>query len=180
MMTDTTPSPLPTPDDIAAELVDRDPTYGAPSRVDLPDGRWLTMEVEPDDIDPLDDMGEGTWAGPVVAVERSSWSIHPEPRPDGFDGRARKLSCHDRGDYWWQVPDDVPADKIDAFGQSIRDLLEYGYSYVVVKLHEEVADSIGGTHEVEVNRAGLGGIEPFPDDAYLTEVAADLVAEVLG
>lgn len=178
MMT-TTPSPLPPVDDLAAALMAGDPTYGVPSRVDLPDGRWLTMAVEPDDIDPLDDMGEGTWTGPVVAVERSSWSIHPEPRPGGFDGRARKLHVHDRGDYWWQVPDDIPAESVVEFGRSICDLLAYGYSYVVVKLHERVTDSTGGTHAVEVDWAALGGIEPFPDDAYLRDVAGDLIAEVL-
>lgn len=175
-----TPSPLPPVDDLAAALVAAGPgAYGVPSRVDLPDGRWLTMAVEPDDIDPMDDMGEGTWTGPVVAVERSSWSIHPEPRPDGFDGRARKLHVHDRGDYWWQVPDDIPAEHVDEFGRSICDLLAYGYSYVVVKLHERVTDSTGGTHAVEVDWAALGGIEPFPDDAYLRDVAGDLIAEVL-
>lgn len=175
-----TPSPLPPVDDLAAALVAGDPTYGVPSRVDLPDGRWLTMAVEPDDIDPLDDMGEGTWTGPVVAVERSSWSIYPEPRPDGFNGRARKLHVHDRGDYWWQVPDDIPAGSVVEFGRSICDLLAYGYSCVVVKLHERVTDSTGGTHAVVVDRAALGGIEPFPSDEYLAVVAGDLVAEVLG
>lgn len=71
----TTPTPLPLAV-LAAALVAGDPSYGAPSRVDLPDGRWLTMHVEPDDIDPLDDMGEGMWTGPVVAVELSSWSVY--------------------------------------------------------------------------------------------------------
>ena len=174
------PSPLPPVDDLAAALMAGDPTYGAPSRVDLPDGRWLTMAVEPDDIDPLDDMGEGTWTGPVVAVERSSWSIHPEPRPDGFDGRARKLHVHDLGDYWWQVPDDIPAEHVDEFGRSICDLLEYGYSVVVVKLRENVTDSRGEAHTVTVSMASMGGIEPFPDADYLADVAADLIAEVLG
>jgi len=76
-----TPSPLPPVDDLAAALMAGDPAYGAPSRVDLPDGRWLTMAVEPDDM--------------------------------------------------------------------------------------------------EVDWAALGGIEPFPDDAYLRDVAGDLIAEVL-
>lgn len=174
-----TPSPLPPVDDLAAALMAGDLTYGAPSRVDLPDGRWLTMAVEPDDIDPLDDMGEGTWTGPVVAVERSSWSIHPEPRPDGFDGRARKLHVHDRGDYWWQVPADVPDDAIPTMARNIADLLGYGYLTVGVRLRETVTDSRGGAHTVTVSMASMGGIEPFPDADYLADVAADLIAEVL-
>src|SRR5690606_5029391 len=119
--------------DLAAALVNGDPTYGAPSRVDLPDGRWLTMDVAPDEYaNPMDDMDEGTWTGRVEWGTRHPYTGY-DVRPDGMDGRARKVYTDGRDSVWWQVPDDVPAESIADMGRTIRDLLEFGYSVVTVQ-----------------------------------------------
>lgn len=175
----TTTTPLPPVKDLAAALVDRDPSYGAPVSVPLPDGQSLRLSIEPDETDPLEDMGEGFWTGPVAWVERDRWTGRDAPRPDGFDGRARKLQVGNGDAVWWQVPDDVPAESVGPMGDAIRDILEYGYSGYVLELRETVTDSTGGAHVVTVDTASLWGIEPFPDDSYLAEVVADLIREIL-
>lgn len=180
MMTDTPPIPSPpTPVEVLArDLVAGDPSPGAPASLALADGRTLVMVVEADDADPMDDMGEGTWTGRVEFGTRSRTTGYDQ-RPDGMDGRARKLPTRDGDPIWWQVPDDVPADAIPTMARNIADLLEYGWRKIGVKLRETVTDSSGGAHTVTVREAWLGGIEPFPDADYLAYVAADLVAEVL-
>ena len=171
----------PTLTDLAAELIDRDPSPGAPTRANLPDGRHLTLSLEVDEwSDPLDDMGDGTWTGRVEFGIRDRWTGR-DRRPDGMDGRARKLRVGRGGDpVWWQVPADVPDESIPAMGAAISDLLEYGYLTATVHLWETVTDSRGKPHTVEVASASLGGIEPFPDHTYLHEIASELVGEVLG
>lgn len=169
----------PTLTDLAAELIDRDPSPGAPTRANLPDGRHLTLSLEVDEwSDPLDDMGDGTWTGRVEFGIRDRWTGR-DRRPDGMDGRARKLPTRSGESLWWQVPADVPDESIREMGAAIADLIEYGYSIVTVHLWETVQDSRGNDHRVEVGAASLGGIEPFPDHTYLYEIASELVGEVL-
>lgn len=181
MMTDTPPIPSPlTPVEILArDLVAGDPSPGAPASLTLADGRTLVMVVDRDDANPMDDMGEGFWTGRVEFGTRNPYTGYDQ-RPDGMDGRARKLQTHGGDSIWWQVPADVPDGSVPAMARNIADLLEYGYLEVGVKLRETVTDSIGGTHTVTVREAWLGGIEPFLDRWYLADVAADLIAEVLG
>ena len=162
----------------ARDLVADDPSYGAPASLALADGRTLVMVMDYDDANPMDDMGEGFWTGRVEFGIRSRTTGY-DHRPDGMDGRARKLQTRDGDPIWWQVPDDVPADAIPTMARNIADLLEYGYLAVGVKLRETVTDSSGGAHTVTVREAWLGGIEPFPDTEYLADMAADLIAEVL-
>lgn len=182
MMTETPPTPSPlTPDEVLArDLVASDPSFSAPASLTLPNGQKLVMVIDHDEwSNPMDDMGEGTWAGRVEFGNRDPYTGH-DRRPDGMDGRARKLRVGHGGDpVWWQVPADVPDDAIPTMARNIEDLLEYGYSVVVVKLRETVTDSRGEAHTVTVSMASMGGIEPFPDADYLAYVAADLVAEVL-
>lgn len=179
MMTDTLPSPLTPVEVLARDLVAGDPSPGAPASLALADGRTLVMVVDHDEwSNPMDDMGEGTWTGRVEFGTRSRTTGYDQ-RPDGMDGRARKLQTRDGDPIWWQVPADVPDDAIPTMARNIEDLLEYGYLMVVVKLRETVTDSRGEAHTVTVSMASMGGIEPFPDADYLAYVAADLVAEVL-
>ena len=180
MMTDTPPLPSPlTPVEVLArDLVAGDPSPGAPASLALADGRTLVMVVVIDDANPMDDMDEGTWTGRVEFGTRDRTTGY-DVRPDGMDGRARKLQTRGDDPIWWQVPADVPDDAIPAMARNIVDLLECGYIAVGVKLREAVTDSIGGAHTVTVREAWMGGIEPFPDPEYLAYVAADLIAEVL-
>lgn len=178
MMTDTTPSPTPTiePTELLAAITC--PTDGG--TIPLPDGRTIRYRFVADEwSDPMDDMGEGTWTGRVEFGTRHPYTGYDQ-RPDGMDGRARKLRVGRGGDpVWWQVPADVPDDAIEDFGRSIADLLEYGYVMAEVDLRETVVDSRGEGHIVVVNSASPGGIEPFPTEEYACEVLAELIAEVL-
>lgn len=129
------------------------------------DGRVWTVRTEPDewtnimDGDAGDWYGELSWDGP-----RNAYGWHT--RPDGMDGRARKI-MHDRdAAIWWEPPADVTdADMLRTMARQLRDILEYGYNVVVV--------------ETDDGRfAALGGVEPFADGPYLAGIVGELVDEI--
>ena len=144
---------------------------------ELEDGRTLRLKVEPDDDSSImDEQGEGVWCGRLAWVNRDRWTGHDAPRPDGFDGRARKLQRNSGDPIWWQPPEDLDADNIVAMSKTLLDLLEYGYCGVIV----ELCDGEDAYHRpIVVKTASLWGIEPFPDKDYLAEVVRELVEEVL-
>ena len=177
MMTETTPTPTPMIE--PTELVAAIDCPTDDGTIPLPDGRTIRYRFTPDEwSNPMDDMGEGAWTGRVEFGTRHPYTGYDQ-RPDGMDGRARKLQTRGGDPVWWQVPADVPDDAIADFGRSIADLLEYGYTVATVDLCETVVNSRGEGHTVVVNSASLGGIEPFPTEEYACEVLAELIAEVL-
>lgn len=133
-------------------------------RVEI-DGRVWTLKLEPDqdtsimDGDAGDWFGELAWDGPRNAY---GWPT----RPDGMDGRARKLTRDRDAAIWWQPPADVTEpDLLRTMARQIRDILEYGYTVVVL----ETSDG---------RSVAIGGVEPFADRDYMADIVGSLVDEI--
>lgn len=129
------------------------------------DGRVWTLKFQPDDASIMDGddgdwFGELAWDGPRNAY---GWPT----RPAGMDGRARKIHAARGGDaIWWQPPADVTdAEMLRTMVRQIRDILEYGYTVVVL----ETSDG---------RIAALGGVEPFADQDYMAMIVGDLAWEI--
>lgn len=104
-----------------------------------------------------------------------------QQRPPGFSGRAEKISTG-RDSYWWQPPSDIDAalwhsdsEYRAELRRTVLDILSDGFQ--IVSLSGRRACVCCGAVR-EVAGSALGGIEPFPDRAYLAEIAADLASMV--
>lgn len=137
----------------------------------LEQGYSLRFSVEPDDLNPLDDMGEGTWSGRVEEV--AFGRTQPAERPEGFNGRARKIQ---NGFYWWQPPESLPDCDLDKVQGAIENLLNYGYCAVIVELLH-ATEAHGAPMLVETS--AVGGVEPFRSDDDMADIVTDLLAELL-
>ena len=152
---------------------------GDGATMDIGGGRSLKVREEADDMSLMDEAGEGMWCG------RLEWEGRPNnyghtTRPDGMNGRARKIHVGRGNDVvWWQPPADVADEDLGSLERTISDILEHGYQVIRLELREEVADSRGGTHEVKIASAWLGGVEPFADVDYLASIIAEHIWEVL-
>jgi hypothetical protein len=154
--------------------------YGAPSTLELTDGRSLALLVELDyDTSIRDTEGFGTFS------EYSyDYGDRGSERPDGMNGNAEKLPV-DRGSFvWWMPPTDGPkrgTPEFATFRALVRDICESGYCGLVVELREGT-DAYGAPIPIRV--ASLFGIEHIyetfhGENAYARDVVAELVAEVL-
>lgn len=98
-------------------------------------------------------------------------------RPEWATGRAEILFSDHRQSMWWEPPTDVVvgSDLHREVRRNVRDLLEYGFSYVRVEVCEGT-DAYGQPIVRDV--ASLSGIEPFTDDDYLRSIVRDLLDEL--
>src|ERR1700680_3055523 len=121
-----------------AELADA--VYGAPGTLKLDDGRLLRCKVENDDMSVMDESAPGGdgFYGAFAWVETDRYYGRDKPRPDGFTGKARKMSTSRGDSYWWEPPSGdyelATAEDVDKFAAHVRDLVEYGFYGVVVEL----------------------------------------------
>lgn len=102
------------------------------------------------------------------------------PRPEGFNGAARKLWTAESGavPFWWQPWDAaefeaLPEDVKSEYLWRIRMLVTYGFKHVSLRLEQCVEDDFGGEHWVEAGYAGLGGV-----DEFYPELIDDLASEL--
>jgi len=137
----------------------------------MDDGRSLRLRIETDPDTTVSDYPDAY--GRVAWTTRDPYRYNDAPRPAGFDGKARKMSTQSAS-YWWQPPEDVPADQVDSLASLVRDLVNYGFSAVIVELLDG-SDAYGRLIVVDV--ASLWGIDSL-DDGYLATVVADLVDEL--
>lgn len=145
--------------------------------IDLEGGRKLRLRVEADDMPsmPLQDHGD-CW-GKTSQYVYDYRNGRSEPRPEGFNGNAEKIQVG-RGEWaWWQPPDDVKrgTPEFRKLRDSVRDLCEFGFRSVGLELLE---GEDAYYRPIVRDAEWLGGIEPFPDDAYRREVMGDLWAEL--
>lgn len=157
-------------DAIARELnYDRD-------EYELDDGRVIRFRVEQDSSDVMDMWTDDAY-GKIAPVETHRYSDYEAPRPDGFNGRARKISLRDES-YWWQPPADVPDEQIAKWYQTARQLLEEGFYSFGVELRDEDGSVI--------DDEWMGGVEPsalgWDADAhdYRRDLLGDLLIELMG
>lgn len=140
--------------------------------VELADGRALRLLIQPDHdttINDYDCYGRVAWVG-------RGHGGYPPNRPDGFNGRARKLWTSSDA-FWWQPPADVAdADLVD-MSYHVRDLMEYGFHVYIVELLGEETDYYGRRPVLDVLGA-LGGVDTT-DPSYVQEIVGDIVSEGL-
>lgn len=158
-------------------------TYGAPNthKLTLPDGREVLFraEMRPEEMT-FTDVSD--WSGDTYG--RTAWGKESRTytgyhwRPEGFDGNAEVISSDRDARLWWQPPADVArgTEEFRKLRRAVRDLLEFGYSYILVEVCEG-ADAYGRPIVTDV--AGVGLIEPTEDESYLTEMVAELVRELV-
>ena len=157
---------------IAAELVD----IGENRPFPMADGSALRFMITGDDFATVDD--DGDWFGEIAPVTYRDY-VHHDPRPNGFDGRARIIRPgQGRDTYWWQPPSDITDDYLPTLERSLVEILERGYYSVTLERTHE-SDAYG--RPIVVGFASLGMVDPstVDDSDALADVLADLVAEVL-
>lgn len=143
----------------------------------LPDGRSVRLLIQPDESTTIGEDGDGYWYGKLESLGRSwRWGEHPPQRPDGFDGRARKLRSHHGDTFWWQPPDDVTdPDALHELRGQLVDILDHGYIGIVL----ELLDGMDAYSQPIVRQvASLWGVEPFPSREYVASVVQDLWREL--
>lgn len=141
------------------------------------DGREYTIRLHMESDPDTNLADDGDWFGTISAWQ--GYHSDRQERPAGFNGLARKVNVN--GEWvWWQPPAEVRNDDqaIRNLHDQIHQILEYGYTWVGLSLHETVTDSRGGDHDVTVATASLGGVEPFPDREYLRDVISELLVEL--
>ena len=155
------------------ELFDElaDASYGAPATAEY-NGVTYRAKIEPDEDTSIFD--DGDWYGNLAWVIADRWTGHAEPRPTGFDGRARKLQTRGGDPIWWQPPADVPADSLDAMASNILEILEYGYHGLILERCEGT-DHYGDP--IVRDSASLWGMAGYEREG-LAFVIADLFGEV--
>lgn len=153
--------------DLLTDLDEHDAT------VDLPDGRILRVRIE---SDPDASVNDYDCYGRIAWVEHSRDTIYALPRPEGFDGRALKLSAYGGDAFWWQPPYEMgmPADDLKRSRDQIIELVSFGFHGVVLELLDGL-DAYDRPIVQEV--ASLWGIDDTAPE-YVREVVADLVLEL--
>ena len=150
--------------------------------VEIGDGRTLKLMFRPDE-ESFENIGDH---GEVYGETR--WTRDGDYgaiRPDHFTGAAEILKRDGNYSLWWE-PYDLKGltggregENFANYRTMVSEIMEWGFYIVGLKLTEEVQDSRGGTHRVEVASAYCGGIEPMCDlSADYREIMEDLVAQI--
>jgi hypothetical protein len=131
-------------------------------------GWRLRIEQDEDaSINDFDCYGKVEWPG------RHSNDYGYHTRPEGFDGSAQKLDTRN-GPIWWQpYREGHKVYNSTADRRVVLDLLEMGFSGVVVE--ELTRCDRGHVHVAEL--ASLWGIDSL-ENGYLAEVVGDLLSEL--
>lgn len=140
--------------------------------VDLGDGHTLRLRIEGDPYTYLDDYD---WYGRVDLGQRNPDTGYNE-RPRDFDGNAEKIDVI-YGPIWWQPPADVArgSKTFTAIRQTVRDIVSFGYSVYIL---EHLYDTDAYGCPIVRAYATIGGVEPFPDTAYVRSLVSDLYVEL--
>jgi hypothetical protein len=141
---------------------------------ELTDGRTLRLRVE---SDPHTSVNDFDCYGRVAEVERGPWDGHNKPRPQGFTGRAVKLSIPNGPDYWWEPY--YESETQQAYNgpkerQMMIDLLSHGFYGLIVEILNGT-DAYG--RPIVTNVASLWGIDSL-ETQYVREIVTDLAAEL--
>lgn len=144
--------------------------------VDLPDGRTLRVRVETDHdttIDDFDCYGQTAW----VEYDRDTGSA--SPRPDGFDGRARKLHAYGGDAFWWQPPFDMGmADDPETVRKNadlVVDLVSFGFKGVILEMLDG-EDAYGSP--IVRGVASVWGVDDTAEE-YVRDLVGELATELL-
>ena len=136
----------------------------------LDSGHRLERESQPDDYSDVRADGPGRF---------SEWVGNRSPRPYGFTGAAIKLWRDRSHCVWWEPEREGRKVYNDAATiRAVRDLWEFGFQLLTVKLKGPALDSLGGGHVVTLESASIGCVEPCLNDSTLSEYTAELIQEL--
>lgn len=165
--------------ELAKELAEAE--YGSPTTVKLTDGRAIRAKVTPDEFMTIED--DGDWYGKVAPENHRTNSYGYAERPDGFDGNAEKIQYDRSASVWWQPPEDIKRsdpDNFKKFRDTVREVLEFGYSIVTVEVLRPELD--GYARPIVDKVASLAGnaiVGTYQETLdYRAEVIDDLLMEV--
>jgi hypothetical protein len=133
----------------------------------LLDGYFLSLTVEPDDINPFDFFD---------CYGKITWASSQSSRPDGFDGSAEIVDRNRGSVLWWQPCREgekvynSPKDR-----QRVMACLQYGLKVATLTLYGP-ANSVVGRHIVGINSACVGALEPLDNPR---DYAADLLIDII-
>lgn len=136
----------------------------------LPDGQYLTVRIDRDDM------------GPSLRQDPEFWgALHDSRdgrRPAGLDGSAVKVAGVGRysPSTWLVLPDDIPAESRPAHVARARDWFADGWCFVVVTV-ERGGPPCACCGQSAATRESLAGIESDAGQEYLARVAGELFAE---
>jgi len=137
---------------------------------ELPDHHFLAFSLLPDDLNPFDEFD---------CYGSIAWHTG-EQRPPSMDGSAEVINRRRHEKLWWQPYREgkkvynSPKDR-----QSVLDLIEYGLQYATLTLHGP-AHTSWNQIIVEIEKASVCGLKPFPAADYLQEIVKDLLHELKG
>ena len=154
--------------------------------VDLPDGRSLHLQVSHDDFADWNDQMDAECFGVVKWTSVHDGDNGHAPRPDDFDGAARKIIVDYPHVCWWQPPTAKAigtvwdAETFDKEARRVAECVNYGWKVVTLTIRETVTDSRGGKHTVDLDSASLGGVEWDAEGSeYLAEILDDLYGNMI-
>lgn len=138
---------------------------------ELPDGRALRLRVRPDentDINDYDCYGKVEW------VKRHPYLNHDAERPEGFTGRARKLTTITGDAFWWEPYYEkglvwTPEQWREETGH-IRDLMSFGFHGLVLELLDG-RDAYGRPIVTKV--VSLWGVDDISDVRFALDELLD-------
>lgn len=135
----------------------------------------VDFSIRPDEDTSV--MDDGDWFGELAPVTYRH-NRYGDPRPAGFDGRARKLYTRHET-YWWQPPADV--DDTATLSRELLDLMEQGYSVIIVSL-KRMCDCCDQWKEVGYETlGGVALIGNYTENlAELRGVVCDLLDMTIG
>lgn len=159
--------------DTLSELLDElaDASYGSPVTAEY-EGVTYRAKIEPDEDSSIFD--DGDWYGSLTWVTHNTWTGQADPRPSDYDGAARKLQTRGGDPIWWQPPADLDAENIEAMRTTILDIMEDGYSGLILERCEGT-DHYGAP--IVRDSVSLWGMAGY-DREGLAFVIADLFGEV--
>lgn len=159
--------------EIAAEVVDNGDTWCFEGT-----SHALRLKIESDqdyNLDYADDC-----YGTLAPVERSRWEERERPRPDGFNGRARKITGNVQGDYyWWQPPAGVDHEHLLTLLELVRAIVAEGFYSIGVEL---LSGDDAYHQPIVIAAEWLGGVEPAigaEGASYYREIVREQIVELL-
>lgn len=149
--------------------------------VKLSTGITVKLTVEPDHVSPSEYINDADVWGKVSKYCYSY--LHGEsrtPRPEDFDGAARKIEVAQGYWVWWQPAEwwkDLTPEQQRAEQDAVTDLLQGGFSVVSLIAFGVAVDAYGGKHTVELARSVACGVDYLRSDHVAGHVA-DLWTEL--
>ncbi len=156
------------PDDAMITTLDKLQTLdGDGAKVTLAGDYILRLRISGDEFMTIDDFED--FYGRVTPQNKRD-----SRRPEGFNGRARKIT-NPSGTYWWQPPADVADDQLAELKRSVAQLIEYGFISVTLEL---IQGQDGYGRPIVREHVSTFGVEWDASPSDIARIACDLFEEL--